>query len=400
MRILHVTRETTADRRYGIGRSLEPVLVALRQRGHEVELLTRADLSPGREQALQRWTLRAQALLRRLLGGSADAVSAVGVERLQVSLQAARLAAEWRAHVVHLHDPWLAAGFRCGRRWAGAARARWGFTAHGFGVYAQAVAEEGFPVSPHSSPRLWRALLRLERSTADAAAFVTCPTELGRQAMATGLGHATAPDHWHAVPHALRELALPARESARHVLGIGADEWLVLAVGRLAPVKRMDAVVRACLHSGLATRLVVLGAGDAAPLQAMVDAEGGQRVRLRVQSVDDVAPWLAAADVYVSASLNESFGLATLEAQAAGLPVVCTAVGGVPEVTGGAARLVPGSGDNLVPALARALVELHAQPELRRQLGLAGLDHAQAWPRAGQVAQAYETAYLDAGRLA
>src|SRR3569832_1007643 len=94
---------------------------------------------------------------------------------------------------------------------------------------------------------------------------------------------------------------------------------------------------------------MLLGSGDAEPLRAQAHAAGF--TNLRVESTDDVAPYFHAADIYVSASSTESFGLANLEALCAGLPSICSAVGGVPEVMGDAAWLVDGETDTLANAL-------------------------------------------------
>src|SRR5207302_8983632 len=58
-------------------------------------------------------------------------------------------------------------------------------------------------------------------------------------------------------------------------------------------------------------------------LQDIVDFAGEQH---------DIVPWLSAADVFLLPSLQESFGLAALEAMACEVPVVASRVGGLPEV--------------------------------------------------------------------
>jgi glycosyltransferase involved in cell wall biosynthesis len=86
---------------------------------------------------------------------------------------------------------------------------------------------------------------------------------------------------------------------------------------------------------------------------------------------EDILPWLAALDVFVLSSDWEGMSNALLEAMAAGLPVVATAVGGTPEV------VVDGVTGLLVPphdpiSLAEAIVRLLDAPDLRRQMGQAG----------------------------
>jgi glycosyltransferase involved in cell wall biosynthesis len=185
------------------------------------------------------------------------------------------------------------------------------------------------------------------------------------------------------------------RADARAALGWRDDTCHVLAVGRLNPVKRFDQLVRACVLSGRAMHLTVLGEGDARALHHIVNGDEASRVTLEVQSVAEVELHLFAADVYVSSSRNESFGMANLEALEAGLPAICTAVGGVPEVTGGGAWLVPPGDDHLVAVLAQALVALIDNPQRRNQLAEAGRQHARTWPDSDTLGQRHEAIYRD-----
>jgi glycosyltransferase involved in cell wall biosynthesis len=86
---------------------------------------------------------------------------------------------------------------------------------------------------------------------------------------------------------------------------------------------------------------------------------------------DDVPNILAAADLFIVASEMEGLNSSVLEAMSAGLPVVATDAGGLPEavadnVTG---RVVPARNP---PALAAAVCELLADPDRRRLMGEAG----------------------------
>jgi glycosyltransferase involved in cell wall biosynthesis len=150
----------------------------------------------------------------------------------------------------------------------------------------------------------------------------------------------------------------------------------VLSVGRLETEKNplMLADVLERLDGG-DWRLLICGEG---PL------EGELRARLRELGVEDRTEFLGympihdglmdryrAADAFLHVSWTEGMPQVLLEAFASATPVVATAVGGVSEVAGDAALLIP-PGDP--DAAARALERFAADPELRRRLVAAGID--------------------------
>ena len=182
-----------------------------------------------------------------------------------------------------------------------------------------------------------------------------------------------------------------SRAAARLKLGWQADDQVVLGIGRLVPLKQFDLLIALCAdllprHPGLLLQL--LGEGDTHHLQKIADSAGFGR-RLRFAVVDDVHIYLQAADIYASTSSTESFGLANLEAMTAGLPCVCTAVGGVPEVMGAGAWLLPLEH----ASLAFALDALLQSPEERQTLAQRARLHAAKKPVLDTVAQAYAAIY-------
>jgi glycosyltransferase involved in cell wall biosynthesis len=111
---------------------------------------------------------------------------------------------------------------------------------------------------------------------------------------------------------------------------------LVLCVARLVPAKAIDQLVRACVElraRAPGVRLVVAGSGPCeAELRALIADLGlGDTVRLLGRR-DDVGSLLAVADVFCLPSRHEGVPLSVLEAMAAGVPCVATAVGGVTEL--------------------------------------------------------------------
>ncbi|MFN2374902.1 MAG: N-acetyl-alpha-D-glucosaminyl L-malate synthase BshA [Candidatus Binatia bacterium] len=152
-----------------------------------------------------------------------------------------------------------------------------------------------------------------------------------------------------------------------------ADVAVVVHVSNFRPVKRVDLVVKAFAKLA-ATRpalLVLIGDGpERGPVQALVRSLGLQKRCCFLGNREDCVPALQAADLFLQASDSESFGLAALEAQACGVPVVSTAVGGVPEVIrDGETGLLAGSGN--ADALADAASRLLGDAELWRKMSAA-----------------------------
>lgn len=186
------------------------------------------------------------------------------------------------------------------------------------------------------------------------------------------------PEHMDVVHYGIRAEGWRAtradRERARAALGVGPEEWVVGVASRLVPHKGHDTLFRAAARLGDSVPLRVLVAGDGPlrkPLQRLA-FELGLEDRVRFLGfLEDVRPLLHACDVFcmpTSAVLREGFGLAALEAQAAGVPAVVTRTASLPEVVahGETGLLVsPDSAEEL----AGALRVLARDPALRARLG-------------------------------
>ena len=163
------------------------------------------------------------------------------------------------------------------------------------------------------------------------------------------------------------------RAAERRALGLVAEEALLLHVGRLHPQKGLDVLIDALARppaSELRWTLALVGVGPAeASLRKRAASRGlGDRVRF-LGTVARPERFYAAADLFVFPSRYEAFGIALLEAMAAGLPPVASRVDGIPELTGDAgALLVPPEDPD---ALSRAIAGLLDDPDRRRTLGSA-----------------------------
>ncbi len=168
---------------------------------------------------------------------------------------------------------------------------------------------------------------------------------------------------------------------------------VVIHVSNLRPIKRIHDAVEALARGSTAARLVVIGDGpERGPAQGRAEALG---IAHRVAFIGErrrVAPLLGHADVFIMPSETESFGLAALEALAAGVPVVATRVGGLMSVVQHDKNgfLLPvGDLDGLGQALERVLVE----PGLRERLSLAAITDARERFRADPIVDRYEELY-------
>jgi glycogen synthase len=165
----------------------------------------------------------------------------------------------------------------------------------------------------------------------------------------------------------------------------------VLFVGRLAAQKGVSTLLDAVPL--LRTRAAVALVGDGpqrAALERQASHLGPDRVHFQgFVPHAEVPAWLAAADVLVLPSIYEELGSVLLEAMAAGLPVVASAVGGIPDALGDAGRLVP-PGDPA--ALAAAVDGVLDDPALAAEMGGAARLRATAfsWDMlAGRVLEVY-----------
>ncbi|MEV5966393.1 glycosyltransferase family 4 protein [Kribbella sp. NPDC051952] len=183
--------------------------------------------------------------------------------------------------------------------------------------------------------------------------------------------------------------AIPeARTSAAEVratLGLD-DEPLVVTVGRLAPQKDYPTLlsVAARVHESTPDAVfVVVGDGPLREnLQARIDAEQ-LPVRLLGHRAD-VADLLGAADVFLLTSHWEARALVIQEAMQVGVPVVATAVGGVPELVDDSAVLAfPGDADGLADGVRAVL----AEPDTANAMRTRGRELAARWPDEDAVAK-------------
>ncbi len=166
------------------------------------------------------------------------------------------------------------------------------------------------------------------------------------------------------------------RATARAALGLEHEGLVVGIVGRLAPEKRHDLVLRATqslAQQGRAFSLCIVGGGpQRSELETLAGGLGIEGIVRWSGEVDDAGRLARAFDVSVLCSDFEGLPLAALEALGAGVPLVATAVGALPDLVSGGAGLVVPRDD--ADALAAAIGRLLDDQALREQMGRSGVE--------------------------
>jgi glycosyltransferase involved in cell wall biosynthesis len=261
------------------------------------------------------------------------------------------------ADVVHAHSS--KAGFLT--RFAAALRGRADrvvFTPHGWSFWAAAGSER----------RMYLALERLAARWCHRLVAVSHAEESAGLAARVG-----RPEQYRVIPNGIdlmRFSGSPHPHAGR-----------ILFVGRLAKPKRADLVLealRAVREVHPETTLDVVGDGPLRPALEKLATRLGLRDHTRFLGARvDLPEILARACCLVLASDYEGCPLSVLEAMAAGVPVVATSAGGIPElVVDGETGLLAPPGD--VAGLARALGTLVSSRERARELGERGRQRARA----------------------
>lgn len=179
------------------------------------------------------------------------------------------------------------------------------------------------------------------------------------------------------------------RRRRRDELGLGEEELLVLFLGGDWERKGLRPAIEAVAMTHTA-RLLVVGRGHVPEYEAVARRTGaGDRVHF-AGTVEDVFPSIVAADVFLLASVYETWSLPTYEAAACGLPLIATRVHGVAEI------LADGDNGWFVrrdPAeIAGCLTRLRDDPDLRARMGRRSRERAVAsdWE---QMVEGYSSLY-------
>ena len=280
-----------------------------------------------------------------------------------------------RADLIHIHTPFVA-------HWAGTAIARRLRipTLETYHTYFEEYLHHYIPLLPRDWLR--GVARRLARRQCNAVDAIVAPSH----AMAASLKDYGVDRPIHVIPTGLQsgdfESGDGGRFRARY--GIPAGRPLLLHVGRVALEKNIDFLfdVLARVRTAVADVLLVI-VGEGPALGHLQRRARNERLSEHVAFVGyldrdtELIDCYHGATVFVFASATETQGLVLLEAMAAGLPVVSTAVFGTRDILQGAAgaRVV----DEDVDQFSAAVIDVLREPALQRGLASQARSHAARW---------------------
>lgn len=340
--VLHNRYRTTG----GEERAVEDLLWLMREHiGMEAELLERDSALLGRGRA-------AVGLLRGGLDEDdvAAAVRRTGARVVHAhnlnpafgwrALSAAR--AEGARVILHLHNYRLVCAVAtCFRRGAECTRCHGRNTLPGVALNCRDAATEAAVYGVGLS--LWQRRLT---GCADAVVVPSRFAHARLRSLGAPLGSRVM-----VVPHLVREVAAESNAAAGSY---------ALATARLAPEKGLDVAIDACARAGVA--LVLAGDGpEEAALRARAARAGGDVRFTGRLGHDRLAELRAGAGLALVPSRSaETFGLAAAEAMAAGVPVLASAIGALPELVGHDDLVAPGDAAALAAAIPGHFGDLEA----------------------------------------
>ncbi len=237
------------------------------------------------------------------------------------------------------------------------------------------------------------ALLRMTKFTIESSDRVTAVSEALREATVGGLGVRKAIS---VIPNFVDPDVFAPRRNRPPLLAPPGARVLMHA-SNFRPVKNVDMVVRifAAVHERMDARLVMVGDGPEKPrAEELARNLGVDKHVLFVGNQEVMEELLPLADLFLLPSSTESFGLVALEAMAAGVPVVASRVGGLPElIEHGVSGLLEDPAD--LAAHVRAAIRLLENDALHRRIARTARRRAVECFHVDRIVAQYRAVYRD-----
>jgi N-acetyl-alpha-D-glucosaminyl L-malate synthase BshA len=214
------------------------------------------------------------------------------------------------------------------------------------------------------------AFFRMTKFSIESSDRITAVSQALKDATVESLGIARPIE---VIPNFVDPDVFAPRRRRTHMLA-PAGARVLMHASNFRPVKNVEMVVRifAAVHERMDARLVMVGDGPEKPrAEQLARALGVAKHVLFLGNQEVMEELLPLADVFLLPSSTESFGLVALEAMSAGVPVVASRVGGLPELieSGQTGFLEP---PDSLEAHVRAVLRLLGDETLRRRFGRAG----------------------------
>lgn len=174
--------------------------------------------------------------------------------------------------------------------------------------------------------------------------------------------------------------------------GFHYDDFVIVYSGRLTEEKGILQLIQAIKQVKIIPKLKLLIVGASAYGKDKTPTSFIKQLEEESNPIKDkviftgfinynqVPSYLKMADVAVVPSMwEEPFGLTVVEAMAAGLPLITTRSGGIPEICEGVATIV--ERENIVDNLATAILDLYQHPEKRKQMSAASLERSKLFDK-------------------
>jgi glycosyltransferase involved in cell wall biosynthesis len=238
----------------------------------------------------------------------------------------------------------------------------------------------------------------VDRLTMTWTKYVVCCSEAVRRSVEQRIGGEK--EQFVVIPFGIEARRLgDAGKVSGAVLGLQEGLPVIGTVCRLVEPKKglsflLEAMARLDREAGKPIcQLLVVGEGPAERALRSLSEQLGIASRVVFSGMRrDIPQLLSLMEIFVLPSLYEGFGIAILEAMAAGKPVVATTVGGIPEfVVSGESGLLVQPGDPV--ALAAAIRQLLAQPDRAKAMGCRGQEHVRKHYTIESVVRQHEQLY-------
>lgn len=174
------------------------------------------------------------------------------------------------------------------------------------------------------------------------------------------------------------------KEKIRKKLGLNLKNFIVVTVGRLTPEKDIPTLLQAARivssKSGKVSFLIVGEGSEEEKIRNLTKKSTLENMVIMAGGVSDeqLPFYYAASDLFVLTETRQAFsgGIVFLEAQACGLPVISTSVGGIPESIGDCGILIPPRKPSI---LAEKILEVMNNKTLREELIAKGLERVKRY---------------------